>query len=834
LKSHYLKAGVLAGLLVAACIQPARAQTLEITAVQVVPTANGVDILLETPGNTAPEIAPIRQDNTLFADIANAQLNLLDNQPFRAVNPGPGIETVTVTQLENNIVRVEIVSTDPGIQATIAPSPSGLTVSAVTVSPEDADIETVDEIEEIELVITATRTAVAQANIPRSVTVINRDEIESQAVVSQNLGDLLGTLIPGFGPPTQSASNATQSLRGRQPSILIDGIPLNSNRRSFQELRSIDPAAVERIEVVRGATGIFGAEATGGVINIITRRPESEPLVAETTIGLGPYTEFGNFSDSFGWRVEQNISGRSENVDYLLNVAYLDTGAFFDGEGDRIPVGRAQGLDDLRSWNVLGKLGLNFDENQRLQFTFNYFNDKQDTSVVTDITVDQLNERVKARPFNLGDLEIDQLPGRENTVASVSYSHDDLFGSQLEAQLYYQDSSARTVPEDNRRTIFRSVSQTAIESEKIGTRVQIDTPVLENFNLLWGVDYVRESITNPLIDFDPVAFTRSRGTVFRPINERFFAPPYDVSNLGIFAQGSWEANDDLSLSGGLRFERIGLSVEDYNVLGTPSVGRIQGGDIDFSDVVFNIGTVYNLTANISAFANFSQGFSAPDFGRILRLPTAFRSVENSLKITQPLVVDSYEIGLRGDWGDVKTSVAGFFSYSETGQTVRPSPDGSFLILERAPQRVYGIEATLDWQVAPTWAFGGIFSWVEGESENDRGEFIALGTRDIQPLKLTFYVQNETLPNWTNRLQALYVGGRDRAVEAGVDRLDIDSYFVMDFLSSYRLSNNSSLRLGIQNILDTQYFPVDSQLQTLNSRYTAGLGRTFSLEYTFKW
>ncbi|MDY7016422.1 MAG: TonB-dependent receptor, partial [Cyanobacteriota bacterium] len=408
------------------------------------------------------------------------------------------------------------------------------------------------------------------------------------------------------------------------------------------------------------------------------------------------------------------------------------------------------------------------------------------------------------------------------------------FGSQLSAQFYYQQASSRTVPADNRRTIFRSISQTAVETEKFGTRAQINTPLLENLGVLWGVDYVSESITNPLIDFDPIAFRRSEGTVFRPIGERFFSPPYEVDNLGLFAQASWEANDELSITGGLRWERIALSVDDYDVLGLASIGSIQGGEIDISDLVFNVGAVYDLTDNISAFASFSQGFSAPDFGRVLRLPRGFRSVQESFRITEPLVVDSYEIGLRGDWGDVQTSVAGFYSYSETGETVRPSADGSFLILERAPQRIYGVEASLDWQVAPTWALGSIFSWVEGEGENDRGDFVALGSRNIQPLKLTFYVQNETLPNWTNRLQALYVGGRDRALEAGVDALGVESYFLVDFLSRYDFGNNSGLRLGIQNLFDNQYFPVDSQLQTLNSRNTPGLGRTFSLEYTFSW
>lgn len=63
---------------------------------------------------------------------------------------------------------------------------------------------------------------------------------------------------------------------------------------------------------------------------------------------------------------------------------------------------------------------------------------------------------------------------------------------------------------------------------------------------------------------------------------------------------------------------------------------IAGRDLDFDDVVFNIGAVYKFTDTLSLFANFAQGFSAPDFGRLFRSPpTGFTSVESDLNVTQP-------------------------------------------------------------------------------------------------------------------------------------------------------------------------------------------------------
>jgi iron complex outermembrane receptor protein len=180
-------------------------------------------------------------------------------------------------------------------------------------------------------------------------------------------------------------------------------------------------------------------------------------------------------------------------------------------------------------------------------------------------------------------------------------------------------------------------------------------------------------------------------------------------------------------------------------------------------------------------------------------------------------------------------LAGFFTYSDLGENVRESDEGPFLELERSPTRTYGLEASLDYQPSQDWQLGTSVTWVEGESnpENTDEGFVALSTREIQPWKITAYVDNQTLPSWRNRLQLLVVGGRDRAFDDGVDDRDIDGYITLDYISEVDVGPGT-LQLGIQNLLDNQYFPVDSQLQSENSRNSAALGRTLSLEYSVQW
>ncbi len=139
-------------------------------------------------------------------------------------------------------------------------------------------------------------------------TVINREDIEQQRNMSVNLREILGREVPGFSPP-DTQRNVNGTLRGRPPSYLINGVPVDSNgiRGSFL---NISPDAIERIEVIRGLNAIYGSEATGGTINFITRKP-SEEFEATVRVGVDATGADDAFleGDSFGNIIESSISG---------------------------------------------------------------------------------------------------------------------------------------------------------------------------------------------------------------------------------------------------------------------------------------------------------------------------------------------------------------------------------------------------------------------------------------------------------------------------------------------------------------------------------------------
>jgi len=782
-------------------LQPAVTQ---VTNVEVSATSEGLEIVLQTPTGeiSLPTISVI--DNTLIADIPNAILVLPDAEQFQATNPTTGITSVSVTNLENNQIRVTISGETTAPVAKVSSVAQALTLSVTS------NIDTADE--PIEIIVTATRTAEAVQNVPRSVTIINRDQIEQQTALRRDLQDILAQTVPGLGDVSPDGNTFSQQLRGRRVQILIDGVPIKSNLSTVQarDYRSISPDAIERIEVLRGPTAIYGDGVTGGVINIITRQASVEQFTSTAEIGIDAAANGGNSfltGDSFGNYLEYGFSGNERIVDFAFNISRNDVGGFFDAEGDRIPF---ESIADTEIFNVFGKVGVNLNSQQRLQVSLNHYNESENSTVRPDESILDIPGIQKARGIIVPDVEFIGVPGRgnRNTVASFNYTNDAFFGSQLQGQLYYR-SNLRSSDAFDFRDFGDLIQQQQFDKEQWGVRLQMQTPLSQTASILWGADYANENIQLNYSFGDEAEFDITQGRVFRRVGR--ISIPYNFSNLGLFAQLQWDVNDRWLVSGGARYEQFNFSVDNFQTAFIP-YRNIAGGDLSFDDLALNLGSLYRVTDTVSLFANFAQGFSAPDFGRLLQgLPDELTSIEDDVNVTQPQKVNNYEIGVRGEWTNVQVSLAGFYNNSELG--TRLIPGAVLAEIVRAPERIYGVEATVDWQPGGNWQLGGTVTWQEGEFEED-DEFLAITSERISPLKLTAYVEHETLPGWSNRLQLLLIGDRTRAFNAGTEEVPISGYVTLDYIGSIQLGPGT-LSIGIENLLNEQYLPVASTNQTIS-------------------
>ena len=138
--------------------------------------------------------------------------------------------------------------------------------------------------------VTASRFAEPVESATRSVSVVTRTEIERSGArdVSEVLRQLPGVQIGRNGGPGQATSIFLRGTASDQVLVLIDGVPVQSGTTGATAIQHIDPASIERIEVVRGpASTLYGSGAIGGVIQIFTRKAQMEKATTRAAIKAG-------------------------------------------------------------------------------------------------------------------------------------------------------------------------------------------------------------------------------------------------------------------------------------------------------------------------------------------------------------------------------------------------------------------------------------------------------------------------------------------------------------------------------------------------------------------
>ncbi|MEG1054553.1 MAG: TonB-dependent receptor plug domain-containing protein, partial [Janthinobacterium sp.] len=224
------------------------------------------------------------------------------------------------------------------------------------------------------VVVSASRSNIAADKAPQTVVIISKAEIARQLAISGNSSDVLSSVLPSYTPSRGKMNGSGETLRGRTPLILVDGVPQsNPMRPTGREAHTIDFSMVERIEVIQGANAINGLGATGGTINIITRRPEKGSFNQHIDMqATAPTAQTG--SDVMNYKTSYRLDGRTDKLEYLLAASYEDQGLYLDGKGRPIGSDNTQGdLMDSRTYDVLAKLGYVIDDNQRLQLSLNRY-----------------------------------------------------------------------------------------------------------------------------------------------------------------------------------------------------------------------------------------------------------------------------------------------------------------------------------------------------------------------------------------------------------------------------------------------------------------------------
>lgn len=162
-----------------------------------------------------------------------------------------------------------------------------ITLSLALVLPAPASAQEheghAEEEDEPEIVVQATRTGRRVQDEPIRVEVINREEIEEKLLMRPGNVAMLMSETPGVrmqttSPALGAANVRIQGLKGRYTQIHADGLPLYGGQTPSIGLLQIPPTDLGQVEIIKGAaSALYGPSALGGVINLVSRRPASEP-----------------------------------------------------------------------------------------------------------------------------------------------------------------------------------------------------------------------------------------------------------------------------------------------------------------------------------------------------------------------------------------------------------------------------------------------------------------------------------------------------------------------------------------------------------------------------
>lgn len=670
-----------------------------------------------------------------------------------------------------------------------------------------------------EVVVSASRLPTTADGMPVSVTVINEAQLANQLAVTSDLGTILGTLVPGMSTGSQSPANFHQTLRGRPPVFLIDGVPITPTLNSVgREARLIDPATVSRIEVVRGSSALYGNSAGAGFINYITKPGEEGPLKVSTEIGLqSPITSPGD-----GLRPSLRLSAAGgDRVDYRFSGYYERTSGFYDADGDRIaPIPNGfSGLADSDMYSVFGRVGIDVNATNRLEVTASHYIQEQDTDYT--LQPGDVSQGIKATavPKAPGDdiEEADQ--AHENTLFNVAYTNADAWGSTVSLQAFYQKSESVFGMEFGRFPLTsKPDGQSDTSSEKVGYRLDIHTPLRvlgDNAELVWGSDFLNDETIASLVD------------------GRIFAPTQEIDSLAFFAQlRATFLNDLVTFTGGVRHESTELMVPDFQSLFT--LANLTGGTLDYSTTPINLGLSFALTDAVELFAGYSQGFEVTSIARTFR----DTPIDVNVNITQPdpNEIDNTEIGLRGNWDNLVATFAAFYVESTEGQSFTLDPNNPNNVFTRTfADEMYGYEMTLDALLSDRWRAGGSFSWIEGKSDPDLdGDYdTPLQNRRIPPRKVTAYIEAD-VNDWSIRAQALYSGSRNKFPGSTTFwEGAIHSWTVIDVSASGNVGPGV-LTLGVNNLFNEDYFTHISESAQQDNRYSKAQGATATIRYRWEF
>ncbi len=629
-------------------------------------------------------------------------------------------------------------------------------------------------------IATATRLVLTPRETPQSISVVTRQVMDDFGLTA--IDDVMRH-TPGITVSTYDSERTNYYSRGFSiVNFQYDGIPTLRDAQYSAGQTMTDMALYDRVEVLKGATGLLtGAGSPGGTINLIRKKPTSE-FKSSIELGAGSWDNYRTQIDVSGPLTDSgNVRGRAV-------AAYQDKKSFLDHYQRKTNVYYGILEFDL-SPDTLLTLGADYQDSDPKGSSWT------GTRTVYDPDGNYLN---LPRSFNNGPKWSSWEQYTRTVFATLEHNFDNgwVAKAQYNHQINGYNAPLGYVSQDTATTssIYarKYTGETTSDSldvyasgpfELFGREHQLVVGQSLSISEWKGKDYSDATYFDNAYDF-----YNWHGEAIEPLwNQPTKINDETTRQTGTYITGRFSLMDDLSLL-------LGTRVANFQVTGTSDTK-------ESGKVVPYAGLVYDLHDNVSAYASYTE---------IFQPQTQYR--DRTRKMLEPNEGKNYEIGLKGEFfdGRLNSSLAYFEVHEENrpiADTIYNSNPGVDFSYIATKTKTKGYEAEISGELRPGWQLqAGYTHKVSRDADG-----VKVATWEPQD-QLSFYssyklggsLDKLTLgggARWQGEgWQTLYNRGKDR-----YEKFSQDPFWLVDLMARYQVTDNLSATLNVNNLFDKSYY-----------------------------
>lgn len=618
--------------------------------------------------------------------------------------------------------------------------------------------------------VTATKTDTALIDVPQSINVITRQQLDDQA--SYSLSDVL-RYVPGVTVGQGEGNRDQITLRGQNTTadFFLDGV-----RDDVQYYRGL--YNLERVEVLKGPYAlIFGRGGGGGIINRVQKTPNGAGAFASTRLSANSFGAFDISGD-----VNTPIGDRAA---FRMNAVYEELANHRDVyEGQRFAVNPYLAADLGGRW--------------RAGLSYEYVNDDR----VPDRGVPSLGGRPiegYRDPFfgvpgvNRTTLEAHILKGRidGDLAPGLSVSTTVLWGDfdKLYTNVY---PNGPATGQTGSVPLAAYTDPTTRENVLVQSNLLWETRTgpLEH-RILFGLEYGDQTSTNQrrngtlsaasLSLTNPVFPTVTFGALARDTAST-------VRTVSAYVQDQVSIGDRFDIVAGLRFDRFDIDGVDLQPVIDRPFSRTD------EKVSPRLGLIFKPQPDLSLYASYSRSF-------LPRAGDQFLSLSATQENLEPERFTNTEVGLKWQARRNLILTAALFQLDRTNATT-PDPNNVTMSINVGETRTKGLELSATGNITDRWQISAGYAWQDAALAGN--DFVRLA--QVPEQQFSLWNRYDVSGRLGLGLGVTHQSDQFAAIRTSNATTRLPGFVRVDAAAFYELSDRVEVQLNIENLLDETYFP----------------------------